>query len=148
MSYSPGGIWVDNTFMKTNATPLTPEAVSQEVGSLLQAIGPEVRLQIILAIGRGEACVCHLEAILGERQAYISQQLMALREAGVITSRRQGRYVFYRLVDPKLLDLLHIAWRIQSRGSDDLRWRQSRKRHLCNCPTCASVGSAKSRTKN
>jgi DNA-binding transcriptional ArsR family regulator len=139
---------VDNTFMKTNATPLAPEIVSKEIGSLLQAIGPEVRLQIILAIGRGEACVCHLEAVLGGRQAYISQQLMAMREAGVITSRRQGRYVFYRLVDPRLLDLLHMAWRIQARGSDELRWRQSQKRLRCNCPTCARTGRAKSSAKN
>jgi len=134
--------------MKTNATPLAPETVSKEIGGLLQAIGPQVRLQIILAIGQGEACVCHLEAVLGGRQAYISQQLMAMREAGVITSRRQGRYVFYRLVDPKLLDLLHVAWRIRARGGDELSWRKSQKRLRCNCPTCAATGTAKSRAKN
>ena len=132
--------------MKTNATPLSPETVSKEICSLLQAIGPEVRLQIILAIGRGESCVCHLEAILGERQAYISQQLMALREAGVITSRRDGRFVFYRLVDPKVLDLLHEAWRIQAGSDETPTWRQSRKSRQCKCPTCTSTGvAAKSR---
>jgi DNA-binding transcriptional ArsR family regulator len=138
----------DNTFMKTNATQLFPEAVSKGIGSLLQAIGPEVRLQIILAIGQGEACVCHLEAVLGERQAYISQQLMALREAGVIASRREGRYVFYRLVDPKLLDMLHVAWRIQARGRDVPRWSPTAKRNSCKCPNCASTGPTRPRARN
>ncbi len=134
--------------MKTNTTVLHPDTVSKEIGNLLQAIGPDVRLQIILAIGRGEACVCHLEAILGERQAYISQQLMALREAGVITSRREGRYVFYRLLDPRLLDMLLVAWRIQARGSKAPRWRPSPMRHGCKCPNCVTFGAAKPSAKN
>ncbi len=134
--------------MKTNATPLLPDRVAKGIGGLLQAIGPEVRLQIILAIGQGEACVCHLEAVLGERQAYISQQLMALRQAGVITSRREGRYVFYRLVDPKLLDMLHVAWRIQARGREVARWSPRPKRTPCKCPNCVSNGPAKTRAKN
>ena len=57
--------------------------------------------------------MCHLEAVLGERQAYISQQLMAMRDVRVITSRREGRYVYYRLADARVLDLLHLAWRIR-----------------------------------
>ncbi|MCX6027554.1 MAG: metalloregulator ArsR/SmtB family transcription factor [Chloroflexi bacterium] len=132
--------------MKTNATSLGAEAVTERISGVLQAIGPEVRLQIILAIGRGEACVCHLEAILGERQAYISQQLMALREVGVITARREGRYVYYRLADPKVLDLLHLAWRIQGGGDHAFGWRQDRKPRPCKCPSCTTdVATVKSR---
>ncbi len=132
--------------MKANTTSRGAEAVSGRISGVLQAIGPEVRLQIILAIGRGEACVCHLEAILGERQAYISQQLMALREVGVITSRREGRYVYYRLADPKVLDLLHLAWRIQGGGEHAFGWRQDRKPRPCKCPSCATdVATVRSR---
>ena len=57
-----------------------------KVSDLLQVISPEPRLQILLEIGEGEACVCHLEASLGYRQAYISQHLMALREAGFLNT--------------------------------------------------------------
>ncbi len=131
-------MWAYNIFMKTNATSIAPEAVSERIGGLLQAIGPGIRLQIILGIGRGEACVCHLEALLGLRQAYISQQLMALREAGVITSRREGRYVFYRLADPKVLDLLKLAWKLQGGGGQPTGWRQKRKLRPCKCPGCTT----------
>ena len=75
----------------------------------LQAISPAPRAAILVAIGRGEACVCHLEAALGWRQAYISQHLMALRQAGVLSDRREGRYVYYRLTNIGYLDLLIAA---------------------------------------
>ena len=63
----------------------------KKISDLLSAIGNPVRVQILLAIGKGEACVCHLESLLGLRQAYISQQLMTLRKKKLITSRREGK---------------------------------------------------------
>src|SRR5574338_1618024 len=75
----------------------------------LQAIAAPQRIAILLAIGQGEACVCHLEAVLGWRQAYISQHLMALRRADILSDRREGRYVYYRLSDLRFLDLLSAA---------------------------------------
>lgn len=62
---------------------MTNISTFDEIAHLLQTIGQTARLQILLAIGEGEACVCHLEAALGWRQAYLSQHLMALREAGM-----------------------------------------------------------------
>ena len=65
-----------------------------KVSDLLQVISPEPCLEILLAIGAGEACVCHLEAVLGYRQAYISQQLMALREAGLLDFKARWQIYF------------------------------------------------------
>ena len=136
----------DNVFMKTNLSTHGAAAVAASLGGFLEAIGPEARLKILLSIGQGEACVCHLEALLGLRQAYISQQLMALREAGVITGRREGRYVFYRLADLKVLELLRLAWKIQGGSDHAFGWRQDRKLPPCKCPGCTgSAASAKSR---
>src|SRR5574340_1335298 len=82
----------------------------------LQAIGSPQRIAILLAIGEGEACVCHLETALGWRQAYISQHLMALRKGGVLADRREGRYVFYRLADNRFLELIKTAFALRSPG--------------------------------
>lgn len=79
------------------------------VVSLFESISPLARLEILLIIGEGEACVCHLEARLGYRQAYISQHLMALREAGILSARREGKYIFYRLEKPEMLALIRQA---------------------------------------
>lgn len=63
-------------------------------------------MQILLAIGHEHACVCHLEKVLGMRQAAISQQLMLLREAGLVETEKIGRNVFYRVTNPAWLDLI------------------------------------------
>ena len=84
----------------------------QPIASLLETISPLTRLQILLAIGTGEACVCHLETALGLRQAYISQHLMALRKADILQDRRDGRYIFYRLKDAAILDLISDSARL------------------------------------
>ena len=72
-------------------------------------LGQPARLLIVLAIGKERACVCHLEAVLGLRQAYISQQLMQLRAAGLVETKRVGRHIFYRLADPRWLGLIRQA---------------------------------------
>lgn len=57
----------------------------------LKAMAHPTRLEILDILRRGEECVCHTEAALGRRQSYISQQLMALRDAGLVGSRaRKG----------------------------------------------------------
>ena len=75
----------------------------EELSRIFKALSTPARLRILAAIGETEACVCHLEALLDLRQAYISQQLMELREAGLLETRREGRYIYYRLTKPKLL---------------------------------------------
>jgi ArsR family transcriptional regulator len=79
------------------------------ISELLQVISPPARLEILLIVGAGEACVCYLESRLGYRQAYISQHLMALRQAGLIEAQREGKYIFYKLVDPKILPIIKQA---------------------------------------
>ena len=81
----------------------------ESISELLQTISAPARLEILLLVGAGEACVCHLETQLGYRQAYISQNLMALRQAGLLEARREGKYVFYRLVKPEIMPLIRMA---------------------------------------
>lgn len=109
------------------------------VSDLLQVISPEPCLGILLAIGAGEACVCHLEAVLGYRQAYISQQLMALREAGLLNSRREGKYIYYHLAKPGVLEILQNAAQI---ANVDLEKKGSAShKKQCGCPHCAPAVS-------
>jgi DNA-binding transcriptional ArsR family regulator len=94
---------VYNIFTMMNISPI------EQVATLLQVIGQESRLQILLAIGEQEPCVCHLEATFGWRQAFLSQHLMALRKAGIVVTSRQGRNIHYRLSDPRLLAIIQQA---------------------------------------
>lgn len=97
-----------------------------------KALGHPVRLQLLSLLRHGEVCVCHMEATLGKRQAYISQQLMTLREAGLIDSRKEGRMVFYWITDPLTLELLEAALDPVPEGGLP-------KIAGCACPTCSIV---------
>jgi ArsR family transcriptional regulator len=89
--------------VNSNINELSPD---ERISQIFRAISTPARFQILIAIGKGEACVCHLEALLDLRQAYISQQLMEMRDADLVNTRRDGRYIFYRLTEPQLLDIL------------------------------------------
>jgi ArsR family transcriptional regulator len=73
---------------------------------LFQALSHPVRLRILDILARQEACVCHLTAVLDQRQPYVSQQLATLREAGLVTDRREGTLIYYSLADEHLVKLL------------------------------------------
>jgi DNA-binding transcriptional ArsR family regulator len=115
----------------------TPSSIAK-VSDLLQAISPEPCLEILLAIGEGEACVCHLEAILGYRQAYISQHLMALREARLLNTRRDGKYIFYRLENTKILEMVELVAHLASTDLSIVTTWANHSRSSCDCPTCSS----------
>ena len=59
------------------------------------------RLRLLNLIADKEICVCYFVDILGISQPKISRHLAYLRRAGVVTARRQGRWMHYRLVPPQ-----------------------------------------------
>ena len=114
--------------------------ISEQIAVPLAAIASPPRIAILLAIGTGEACVCHLEAALGWRQAYISQHLMALRKADILSDRRDGRYVYYRMKNTSLLDLIKTAAQLSGLRAETLSALiNTRTYPACECPHCVPV---------
>ena len=113
-------------------------AVSPEVhiSKLLSLIGQPSRIQILLIISIQEACVCHLEAVLGMRQASISQHLMVLRKAGLVTAHRDGRNIFYHLVHPEVVEVLNQAALLAGSDLEALHALTLRPIRNCPCPQC------------
>jgi DNA-binding transcriptional ArsR family regulator len=81
----------------------------KEKAQLFRILSHPARLQIVDILRRGEECVCHIQSVLGKRQAYVSQQLMVLRDAGLVTDRKDGLNVFYQLADPAVAELLKVV---------------------------------------
>jgi ArsR family transcriptional regulator, arsenate/arsenite/antimonite-responsive transcriptional repressor len=112
----------------------------QPIASLLETISPLARVEILLAIGTGESCVCHLETALGLRQAYISQHLMALRKADILQDRREGRYIFYSLTNTAFLDLITVSARLSGLSTESISALINiRVNPSCECPQCLST---------
>ncbi len=116
-----------------NISTTKQESVTGELSELFKILGHPARLEILLEIGEGEACVCHLESVLGQRQAYISQHLMVLRDADLLRTRQEGRYVYYRLSDPELVNVIEQAGKLL--GLPALAKRGSSTCD-CFCPEC------------
>jgi ArsR family transcriptional regulator len=74
--------------------------------ALFQVLSHQARLHILDELRKDEACVCHLQTVLGRPQAYVSQQLRVLRDEGLVIDRRDGTLVYYRLADDRVERLL------------------------------------------
>jgi DNA-binding transcriptional ArsR family regulator len=70
-----------------------------ETLSVARALGDEHRLRALLALRRGELCVCQLIALLGLAPSTVSKHLSVLRQAGLVAARKEGRWMHYRLPD-------------------------------------------------
>lgn len=64
---------------------------------LFHALSDETRLEIIERLGGGERCVCELTGELDAAQSRLSFHLRVLRDAGLVTDRREGRWSYYSL---------------------------------------------------
>jgi DNA-binding transcriptional ArsR family regulator len=98
---------------------------------LFRILAHPARLAILTVLREGEQCVCHMEAALKLRQAYISQQLKMLKDAGIVTDRRDGWNIFYQVSRPEIFNameamsaLMDLPMKIEVSGID------------CPCPKC------------
>lgn len=103
---------------------------------IFSLLGQPVRIQIILIIHKSEACVCHMEAILGIRQAGISQHLMTLRDAGLVKANRQGRNIFYKLANPDLYQAVVKVAEAAGVNETELQHYAHSPVENCPCPKC------------
>jgi len=94
-------------FIESNVVARTQPFERQ--AQIFKALTHPARLAILEILHDGEHCVCHMEAHLGYRQAYISQQLAVLREAGLIQDRRDGWNIFYRVARPEVYQLMDVV---------------------------------------
>ncbi len=100
----------------------------QNQANLFQLLSHPVRLQILDELRKREACVCHLQAVTGRPQTYISQQLRVLREADLVRDEKDGQNVYYHLKNDVVRALLGEALGVSG--------EQSHPKN-CNCPICS-----------
>ncbi len=105
---------------------------SKERAEFYKIFAHPVRLEILDILRNGEQCVCHLEAHLGFRQAYISQQLMVLKNSGIIEETRQGRNIFYKLTNENALKVIASLESNAGKGTG----RKPLPANQCPCPKC------------
>lgn len=106
--------------MKTTVSPvaatgldarLLRKAAAKAV-SAMKLLGNEHRLLLLCRLSQEELCVSDLEEQLDIQQPTLSQQLTVLRKEGVVSTRREGKRIFYRVSDDKLVEVLSVLYRL------------------------------------
>ncbi|MGP6087124.1 ArsR/SmtB family transcription factor [Antarctobacter jejuensis] len=105
---------------KFPAPPSEMETNAKHAAAFLKTLAHEGRLMILCHLGSGEKSVGELEDLLGIRQAAVSQMLARLREEGLVTTRREGKTIYYSLANDntsRVIALLYDMFCAQDDGS-------------------------------
>ncbi len=93
--------------------PNSPEDMASQAldaAAYLKTLAHEGRLMILCHLGTGEKSVGELEAMLNVRQAAVSQMLARLREEGLVSTRRDGKTIYYSLSDDKTKQVIGLLY--------------------------------------
>jgi DNA-binding transcriptional ArsR family regulator len=99
--------------------------VSRELAALLAALAHPQRIRIIEELRGGECDVKSLQERLGIRHSGVSQHLMVLRAHRIVSERRQGRHVYYRLRQLAVASWLLVATEFLEQDSETLELRKA-----------------------
>ncbi len=86
-----------------------PEQENQRMAQLFKAMGDANRLKILWALDHGEMCVCDIAAFLQVSESAVSHQLRLLRQLQLVSNRREGPILYYRLNDHHIAGLIQTA---------------------------------------
>jgi DNA-binding transcriptional ArsR family regulator len=107
--------------------------VMEEYLNVMKALSDSNRVRAICALKDGELCVCQLIELLGLAPSTVSKHLSILQHAGLVRSRKNGRWVLYRLADDRtalvsqvLTSTFQIIANDQMIVRDEIRMREIR----------------------
>jgi ArsR family transcriptional regulator len=95
---------------KTTIPPNVMAENAAQAASYLKTLAHEGRLMILCHLTTGEKSVGELEVLLGIRQAAVSQMLARLREERLVSTRREGKTVYYSLADSRTRNVIGMLY--------------------------------------
>jgi ArsR family transcriptional regulator len=127
----------------------------RDLAAVFKALADETRLEILALLAtHGELCVCDLQEVLGIIQSKTSRHLQYLKHAGLLTDRRAGLWVHYRIaarLDPERKAIVAVLRRLLANGRAAeleerfVRWseRKAREGASCKSPSPPKARAAK-----
>lgn len=88
---------------------------AERVVCIHKALSNAQRIRLLLALRDGECCVCELQTALNAPQSTVATHLRCLTEAGVVTTRKDGKWTYYSVADPAVFELIEHAVEIERR---------------------------------
>jgi ArsR family transcriptional regulator len=106
------------------------------IALLFKALADRTRLRLINLMGEDEVCVCFFVEVLKTNQPKISRHLAYLRRAGVVSARREGKWIHYRIVEPRDAHAANIFREVRAWLANEpaMQGDRARLRKIC-CAT-------------
>ena len=92
--------------------PIAMRAAATQACGLLKVLANPDRLLLLCQLTQGPLCVSELEAILGIQQPTLSQQLGVLRDEALVTTRREGKQIFYSIASVEAMAVLQVLYQL------------------------------------
>jgi ArsR family transcriptional regulator len=108
----------------------------QQMELLFKALADRTRLRLLNLMGADEVCVCFFVEVLRANQPKISRHLAYLRRAGVVSARREGKWMHYRIVEPADAHVARVFREVCAWLMDDKEMQRDRARlaQVCCAP--------------
>lgn len=100
---------VNQDIIDRASAAMPDDSALYDAAELLKVFGDPTRLRMISALCRSELCVCDIARLLGMTQSAISHQLRVLKQARLVTARREGKTIFYSLCDEHVQRIFYCA---------------------------------------
>ena len=103
--------------MPATARQLVSEPALQRLARTFHALSDETRLRIVARLLTGEQCVCDLMETLDAAQSRLSFHMKILKEAGLVSDRRRGRWIHYKIVPESLQEIEKVMGNLAAKAS-------------------------------
>ena len=97
------------------------QQAAAKAGGLLKVLANSDRLLLLCQMSQGEYCVSELEAMTGIKQPTLSQQLSVLREEQMVSTRREGKQIFYSIASPEAMAVMKVLYELYCKQAHDPR---------------------------
>lgn len=98
-----------------------------------RALADRTRLRLLNLLGDEEVCVCFFVEVLGMSQPKVSRHLAYLRRAGVVASRREGKWMHYRVVEPQNDAAARVFREVRAWLAEEKEMKRDRERLVKMC---------------
>ena len=88
----------------------TMQSAATNASRLLKTLANPDRLLLLCQLTQGEHCVSEMEVLVGVLQPTLSQQLGVLRQQGLVTTRREGKQIFYSIASQQALAVMQVLY--------------------------------------
>ncbi|MEN6458248.1 MAG: metalloregulator ArsR/SmtB family transcription factor [Thermoguttaceae bacterium] len=101
----------------------------RDLMAVTRALADESRVRILMALGSGELCVCQIVELLGSAPSTVSKHMAILKQARLVESRKEARWMFYRLAEDDVpIEAREMTSLVSRLLADDSRRQEDAKR--------------------